>query len=108
MSRFHCRCRACQHRQVLRKKPEDYIIPPQCDICGKRNWRIDKWMNTRNTHKQGCTYPGYWFMHRMGSLYCWYRKDGSRKNLEDPDFADRELSHHPPASVEEIDHSAPV
>jgi len=29
-------------------------------------------------------------MHRKGSKYCWFRKDGTQRNPGDPDFHDLE------------------
>ncbi|EJO56769.1 hypothetical protein BURMUCF2_1624 [Burkholderia multivorans CF2] len=42
-----------------------------------------------------CTCAGYWFWHRRGSPYCWYRADGSTRSPGDSDFADR----NPPTDV---------
>ncbi|HDR8962511.1 TPA: hypothetical protein QDB13_000060 [Burkholderia vietnamiensis] len=89
MARFHCRCRNCETRRVLKKRPDEYVRQPQCDVCGRRDFRIDSWMQKRNTRLMACTCAGYWFWHRRGSLYCWHRADGSIRSPGDPDFADR-------------------
>ncbi|AWM87347.1 hypothetical protein C4E04_11785 [Microvirga sp. 17 mud 1-3] len=93
MARYHCRCRKCEARRVLPRHPDDYLRPPRC-ACGAKSWRIDRWMNTRDTsmHGAGCNCSGYWFTHRRGSKFCWYRKDGTARVPGDPDFSDRELS----------------
>jgi hypothetical protein len=91
MPRFHCRCRKCDARKVLRFKPEEYKVQPQC-FCGARDFRIDKWMNNRDTKTNACFCEGYHFKHRMSSLYCWKRKDGSDRYPGDPDFWDRNMT----------------
>lgn len=92
MARFHCRCRKCDARKVLKFRPDEYNIQPQCRVCGARDFRIDKWMNSRDTSKTVCTCEGYHFWHRMGSLYCWKRKDGSDRYVGDPDFWTRDMT----------------
>jgi hypothetical protein len=56
-------------------------------------FRIDNWMQKRNTRITGCMCSGYsWAgnmsgaMHRRGSLRCWYRNDGTRREYGDDDF----------------------
>lgn len=58
-------------------------------------------MNTRDTSLKGagCICSGYWFLHRRGSRFCWYRKDGSQRMPGDADFADRELSDDEIAAI---------
>jgi hypothetical protein len=46
-------------------------------------------MNRRDTKRTRCDCEGYWFPHRRGSLFCWYRPDHSARYPGDPDFADR-------------------
>lgn len=94
MARVHCRCRKCGARRVLPKHPDEYVRKPANCACGACSWRPDKWMNTRKTglNGEGCLCSGYWFIHRMGSRYCWRRKDGTDRLLGDPDFHDREYS----------------
>lgn len=92
MSRYHCRCRKCDARKVLRFKPEEYKVQPQCNVCGVRDFRIDKWMNERDTKTNACFCGGYHFKHRRSSFYCWFRKDGTERMLGDPDFWDRNMS----------------
>lgn len=89
--RYHCRCRKCETRHVFRRKPDEYDRKPRCRMCGGADFRIDRWMMKRNTHAMACTCSGYWFWHRRGSLYCWYRADGSDRYPGDPDFADRNM-----------------
>lgn len=92
MSRYHCRCRKCAARRVLPRAPDEYIrVQPKC-ACGARDWRKDKWMNTRKTGLNGaaCVCSGYWFIHRRGSKYCWYRTDGTGRYYGDEDFYSRE------------------
>jgi hypothetical protein len=92
MPRVHCRCRKCDARKVLKFKPEEYKVQPQCNICAARNFRIDKWMSERDTKTNACLCEGYPFKHRMGSLYCWKRKDGTDRYVGDPDFWSRDMS----------------
>lgn len=91
MARFHCRCRKCDARKVLRFKPEEYKVQPQC-LCGRRDFRIDKWMQTRDTKINACFCGGYHFKHRQASLYCFFRKDGTGRYPGDSDFWDRNMS----------------
>lgn len=49
-------------------------------------------MQNRNTSKMACTCGGYHFWHRMGSLYCWKRKDGTERLPGDEDFWDRNMT----------------
>lgn len=97
MSRFHVRCRtwACKARRVLKKHPSQYYRQPKCESCGRTGevWRVDRWMQERNTRLLGCTCAGYaWAgymsgaMHRRGSLKCWYRADGTQRVPEDEDY----------------------
>lgn len=39
-----------------------------------------------------CVCGAYHFKHRMGSFYCWFRKDGSERMLGDDDFWDRNMT----------------
>jgi hypothetical protein len=36
-----------------------------------------------------CLCDAYWFPHRLGSLYCYHRKDGTVRMPGDVDFKDR-------------------
>jgi hypothetical protein len=49
-------------------------------------------MQNRNTKANACFCGGYHFKHRMSSLYCWKRKDGTDRYPGDPDFWDRSMS----------------
>lgn len=77
-SRVHVRCRKCEKRRVLPRHPDRYRRkPPSCQApgCGHRSYRVDKWMNERNTGTRGakawgCVCGGYHFTHRKGSPYC--------------------------------------
>ncbi|MDR6447442.1 hypothetical protein J2794_003558 [Paraburkholderia terricola] len=73
----------------MRRNPRYYARLPACTVCGKRNYRVDRWMNRRDTGKTRCDCVGYWFPHRRGSLFCWNRADGSGRYPGDADFADR-------------------
>lgn len=93
MARVHVRCRHCETRRVLRQHPDKYEVIPQCRVCGRRNFRVDAWMNKRNTRAMACMCSGYaWAgnmtgaMHRKGSKQCWYRADGSRREYGDADY----------------------
>lgn len=93
MSRVHCRCRHCETRRVLKQHPDEYLIVPQCRVCGKRSFRVDGWMNRRNTRAMGCMCSGYsWAgnmtgaMHRRGSKRCWFRADGTQRSYGDDDY----------------------
>jgi len=100
VSRYHVRCsnRACRARRVLSRHPDSYLRLPRCDSCGRSGpgtWTIDPWLTKRNTRLEGCTCAGYAWggymsgaMHRRGSLRCWYRADGTRREPGDEDFYD--------------------
>ncbi len=51
-------------------------------------------MNQRDTKKMSCNCAGYVHLtnrvwpHRIGSPYCWFRKDGSQRMEGDTDFKD--------------------
>lgn len=92
MSRFHCRCRRCGARKVLRRIPDDYVKQPQCNVCGKRDFRIDTWMQKRDTRAMSCFCGGYPFQHRRGSFYCFHRADGSDRLPGDEDFWTRDMT----------------
>lgn len=117
MSRCHVRCKACDKRRVLKEKPECYFVwnkklkhfinkAPACDGCGKNDYYISHWMNKRKSKHSNCSCKGYVHLtkrvwpHRIGSKYCWYRKDGSQRVEGDKDFHDSEYeeyikeSHH--------------
>ncbi|ABL96738.1 hypothetical protein BcepF1.007 [Burkholderia phage BcepF1] len=91
--RFHCRCRKCDRRRVFRDNPEkvEAKLFPRCE-CGKRDWRLDKWMNNRDTGKTRCDCAGYSFPHRMSTIYCWHRKDGSDRLPGHEDFWTRDMT----------------
>lgn len=99
--RYHVRCRKCQARRVLPKLPEHYIRPPAC-LCGSKEYRVDHWMNKRDTKAMSCKCAGYVhltgrvFPHRKGSPYCWFRADGSQRMPEDADYKDalQEMQTH--------------
>jgi hypothetical protein len=49
-------------------------------------------MNSRNNKAMKCGCYGYaapHFPHRRGSKFCQFRKDGTRRELGDPDFNDQ-------------------
>ncbi len=97
MSRVHVRCRSCETRRVLDKHPETYYRLPACTHCGAKDFRVDAWMNARDTKTVACNCAGYVHMtrrewpHRIGSPYCWYRKDGTQRMECDADFKDFQL-----------------
>lgn len=101
MSRWHVRCSVekCKTRRVLKKHPDLYESLPPCSGCGGTKYRIDNWMNSRDTRAMACACNGYvpmtsersgsvWQLHRLGSKYCWFRKDGTQRMEGDEDFAD--------------------
>jgi hypothetical protein len=95
MARYHVRCRKCEARRVFKLHPDEYRRVPVCVSCGAKSWRIDNWMNTRDTKATSCTCSGYVALthrapwpHLIGSPYCWYRKDGSQRMPGDADFKD--------------------
>lgn len=97
MSRYHVRCRKCDARRVLKTHPDHYKRIPQCR-CGAKSWRVDAWMNNRDTKAMACNCNGYVELthrppwpHRIGSPYCWYRKEGTQRMPGDPDFKDYQL-----------------
>ncbi len=78
MARCHVRCRKCRARKVLPKRPEQYLERPAC-TCGGL-FSADKWMNERDTKATVCGCDGYPFQHhRIGSLKCHFKADGSSK-----------------------------
>jgi len=78
---------------------EQYLRPPRCRQCGKKDTlRVDKWANSRPWRKYKCQCAGYWFPHRRGSKFCWYRKNGEQRMPEDPDFADRHFDEEKEAA----------
>ena len=89
MIRCHVRCKHCATRRALPRRLSEYMRVPSCNVCGRRNWRIDTWMNRRDTTAARCDCAGYWFPHRRASLYCHHRKDGTMRMFGEPDFADR-------------------
>ncbi|AQQ21176.1 hypothetical protein A8D61_23345 [Burkholderia cenocepacia] len=89
MPRCHVRCTHCDARRCLRRHPDRYTRLPACRTCNRRKYRVDNWMNRRNTTRMRCDCAGYWFPHRRGSLFCWHRADGSNRYPGDTDFADR-------------------
>lgn len=97
MARYHVRCRKCEARRVFPMRPDEYLRVPACHSCSSKSWRIDSWMNKRNTRKTSCSCSGYVHMtrrewpHRKGSKYCWYRKDGTQRMPGDADFNDFQL-----------------
>lgn len=93
-TRYHCRCRRCRARKVLRRHPDGYTRQPQCRVCGQRDFVVDAWMMKRDTHAAACTCGGYHFWHRMGSKHCWHRADGSDRLPGDADFIDRNMEIH--------------
>lgn len=102
MSRCHVRCRKCAARRVLPSAPDYLERLPACENCGSKEYRVDGWMNSRDTRASACCCSGYvrmtrdpnstvWTMHRKGSPYCWYRKDGTQRMPGDADFKDLEM-----------------
>jgi hypothetical protein len=90
MTKTHCRCRVCQARQTKPRHPDAYIRGPRCRGCGRFNTlRVDKWMQNRWRTYRTCLCDAYWFPHRLGSLYCYHRKDGTVRMPGDVDFKDR-------------------
>lgn len=78
-------------------KPDEYARLPKCINCGAQQYRLDNWMNSRDTRKMACSCAGYVHMtrrewpHRIGSPYCWYRNDGTQRMPGDADFKDFQL-----------------
>jgi hypothetical protein len=92
---------------------------PKCGSCGARDYRVDGWMNGRDTKAMACCCQGYvpftrdpkttvWTMHRKGSPYCWFRKDGTQRMEGDADYRDALQEQEPPAikfnnNIEELE-----
>lgn len=99
--RYNVRCsrKSCQARKVLNKHPLDYKILPVCDNCGGTKFRID-WSRMRQDHKRdSCNCAGYQWsafggVHRKGSKFCWFRKDGTQRMPGDADFNDPTYDEH--------------
>jgi hypothetical protein len=82
-------------------KPDDYYRLPTCENCGAQDYRIDRWMNSRDTAASKCDCAGYVVMthrapwpHRIGSPYCWFRKDGTQRMPGDNDFKDYQMEQN--------------
>lgn len=118
MARYHVRCRNCQARRVLKREPAAYVrwntkhlalvsTAPACG-CGSKEYRVDRWMNERDTRAMSCDCAGYVhltgrvFPHRKGSLYCWFRKDGTQRMPGDPDFKDALVEQLPADEQQQI------
>jgi hypothetical protein len=104
--RFHCRCRHCRTRRVLKQHPDTYTVVPQCRVCSRRYFTrknklvvstfvVDKWMQerTKKNRAMGCMCTGYKWpgmmtgaMHRRGSKQCWYRANGDQRAYGDADY----------------------
>lgn len=93
--RFHCRCRNCRTRRVLKQEPEKYTVVPQCRVCGLRYlikdsrgrlhkedsevtgvrvpvFVVDKWMQkrTKKNRAMGCMCTGYrWLGCMTGAMH---------------------------------------
>ncbi len=86
-------------KKEFRMRVKEWDGGAVCRHCKGKRFRIDGWMNRRNTRKMGCTCDGYvhltgrteWQIHRKGSPWCWFRKDGSQRVEGDPDFKDARL-----------------
>lgn len=82
---------------MLPRHPDRYQrLMPYCRIpgCGSRDYRADRWMNSRNTSPfgraaKGCNCGGYWFIHRKGCRFCYYRETGDLRRPGDADYQDR-------------------
>lgn len=101
--RWHLRCSnsKCQARGVSRAHPDTWEKERKCWSCGGTRFRVDKWMQNRDTRREGCTCSGYKWpgamtgaLHRKGSKACWYRKDGTQRMPGDPDFYDPEYEEY--------------
>ena len=70
--------------------PDDYVRRPKCKFCSMKGKPVylkpDSYMNNRvlPVCNAGC----YHFPHRQGSRYCFFRKNGERKQPGDPDWFD--------------------
>jgi hypothetical protein len=103
MARYHVRCSnyKCKTRHVFKNHPDCYGNKKKCRKCGNTKFTVDVWMNSRDTRAMGCMCAGYpWAglmsgaMHRKGSKYCWYRKDGTQRMPGDEDFHDLEYEKY--------------
>ena len=85
---FHVRCRKCATRRALPKHLDDYKRIPACRVCGARNYRPDKWMNTRDTTGRSCRCGAYPALaargcpHQRGSRDCQYNYDGTLREVD--------------------------
>jgi hypothetical protein len=72
-----CRHKACRHRRVMKKHPDEYKKVPKCPMCGNsKGWRIEN----RAYNKRGlchCSGPDMvatgsrqHFPHRVTHPYC--------------------------------------
>lgn len=75
----HARCRGCGRRKFLQKDPKLYKVQPQCESCGRRSWRADKWKNDPARKKDTCHGLCRHYPHRRGSKKCYDLKDGTPK-----------------------------
>lgn len=67
----HYRCGHCRARKNLAKELWQYIQPPQCQKCGRRDWRLDYHRHLEKKNGTGvfesCQCYGYPYPHRIGS-----------------------------------------
>lgn len=85
MARYFARCRACRRRRVLRHALAWYIRTPKCKYCDGILVRdAERHNRTQITCNSGC----YGFPHRLGSRYCMFRKDWTRRLQGDQDYND--------------------
>lgn len=114
--RSHYRCKECRTRHVFHFAPDSYAKPKKCRHCGSTAFRLDGWMNNRDTKAMACTCKGYvpftrnpkttvWEIHRKGSPYCWFRKDGTQRMEGDADFRDVELERWAAEGGLQLDHA---
>lgn len=80
------RCRHCDHRRSLKRRPEDYLRAPACPHCGGRSWRLDKYRMKEKRERIGvfntCHCDGLPYPHRAGSDV-WCRKHPTGPTEED-------------------------
>ena len=85
-SRWHCRCKTCNARFVLKKHPEDYKRKRKCEWCNGE-LKIDYYRQAKgaNEGRKTCYCDGYYFPHRKSSKWCCHYKG----ILTDDDFRER-------------------
>ncbi len=76
---YPCRCKDCNGRRSLNRKPDQYLRPPKCKHCHGNRWYFDRYRYENPTKDRGgelcksdCMAPmyGYSFPHKTNTKGC--------------------------------------